>query len=133
MATATLLLILSVVIGLFVLIWLLPKGPQEDKRKKDGTYSTHNYKQPNKAAVARQWETPLSVAVPPIETTQPPAGNYKHHSGQDTNSGQLTGPAPTPAPLQDRHYKTKHWLQTDFKAATGAKKKPTEDQPATDE
>ncbi|MBC8155267.1 MAG: hypothetical protein H7Z72_20445, partial [Bacteroidetes bacterium] len=30
-------------------------GP-DDKLKRDGTYSTHNYKHPNKAAQARTWE-----------------------------------------------------------------------------
>ncbi|GAA4451275.1 hypothetical protein GCM10023189_13100 [Nibrella saemangeumensis] len=46
----------------------------EDKVRNDVTYSTHNYKHPNKAAAARQWSSQAYVRA-----RQPRmAANYKH-------------------------------------------------------
>ena len=68
---------------LFVLVLIglsmLTASAQDDaKLRRDRTYSTHNYKHPNKAAKARQWEAKQGVAVNPPGINQNPMASYKH-------------------------------------------------------
>jgi hypothetical protein len=58
---------------------ILTASAQDDRNwRNDPTYSTHNYKHPNKAATARQWETKSGVVVQPPKGSQGPLANYKH-------------------------------------------------------
>ena len=58
---------------------MLTASAQDDaKLRRDVTYSTHNYKHPNKAAKARQWEAKQGVAVNPPGLNQNPMASYKH-------------------------------------------------------
>ncbi|MCC5613156.1 hypothetical protein LC612_42390 [Nostoc sp. CHAB 5834] len=50
----------------------------EAKLRRDVTYSTHNYKHPNKAAKARQWEAKQGVTVTTPMPNQGPMASYKH-------------------------------------------------------
>lgn len=45
------------------LLWPCLAQAQDAKLRRDATYSTHNYKHPNKAAQARKWEQPATVDV----------------------------------------------------------------------
>ncbi|HEX9957047.1 MAG TPA: hypothetical protein VGA96_07320, partial [Fibrella sp.] len=56
--------ITTLLIGICLLAYSVrAKAQDEDKLRKDPTYSTHNYKHPNKAAVARRWEAKEGVPV----------------------------------------------------------------------
>lgn len=68
---------------LFVLVLsafsLLTASAQDDATlRRDGTYSTHNYKHPNKAAKARQWEAKQGVSVDAPGPNRGPMASYKH-------------------------------------------------------
>ncbi|GAA4404509.1 hypothetical protein GCM10023187_21940 [Nibrella viscosa] len=62
---------------------------QEDtKLRRDVTYSTRNYKHPNKAAVASQWEPEASVSFRKRNARRVTIGDYKRPSSRD---GRMTG------------------------------------------
>ena len=68
-------LFVSVLIGLS----MLTASAQDDaKLRRDHTYSTHNYKHPNKAAKARQWDAKQGVVVNPPGLNQNQMTSYKH-------------------------------------------------------
>ena len=50
----------------------------ERKLRNDHTYSTHNYKHPNKAAMARQWEAKQGIGVNTPGVNRGPVASYKH-------------------------------------------------------
>lgn len=57
------------------LLWPCVGQAQPEKVRRDVTYSTHNYKHPNKAATARKWkkQTGVEVAAPASVASR----NYK--------------------------------------------------------
>ncbi|GAB3335639.1 hypothetical protein GCM10027299_44830 [Larkinella ripae] len=74
----------------------------QDKNRNDGTYSTHNYKHPNKAAVAKQWanQKGAGVSAPgldnrtvanykqPVPSTPPADGYVVPHKPQENLAGR---------------------------------------------
>ncbi|MVM37837.1 hypothetical protein GO730_09950 [Spirosoma sp. HMF3257] len=59
-------------------ISILTASAQDDsKLRKDATYSTHNYKHPNKAVVARRWENKQGTEVNAPGLTPGPMSSYK--------------------------------------------------------
>lgn len=60
------------------LSFLTASAQDNQKIRKDHTYSTHNYKHPNKAAVARQWDNKPAVVVRASGANLNTVANYKH-------------------------------------------------------
>ncbi|GAB3494429.1 hypothetical protein GCM10027341_10580 [Spirosoma knui] len=90
----------------FVSLSVLTASAQDDQKlRNDRTYSTHNYKHPNKAATARQWENQKGVAVRAPGYSQGQVANYKR---QVPNAVPTGGIEVNHTPEQDvtlRNYK----------------------------
>lgn len=98
----------------------------EVKLRSDPTYSTHNYKHPNKAATARKWSTKSGVPVKhPANAGR--VANYKQPvPGQATTGGIISLHTPSTA-LANRNYKDQrvnHNRQTSEKSAAVDKPAP---------
>lgn len=102
---------------------------KDDKLKSDGTYSTHNYKHPNKAAQAREWEQSPSVPVMPSSTSDPVSANYKQQPAGSAPPGGITVPYQSTVTVADRHYKTQNWMKTAPEPEVA--KKPIPDSPTS--
>lgn len=100
---------------------------QETKLKKDVTYSTHNYKHPNKAAQAQKWEQNRGVAVTTPNPRLVVQDNYKHPLPGALPSGGITVQHEPSATITDRHYKTTNWLANPPKSEVAKKQKPNQD------
>ena len=57
------------------LLWPGIASAQDEKLRRDVTYSTHNYKHPNKAAAARKWEQGKGMEIQ--APTNVASRNYK--------------------------------------------------------
>lgn len=68
------------------------------KLRSDKTYSTHNYKHPNKAATARRWEAKQGVAVQQLADKNAELANYKR---QMPNAEPVGGVSVSAAPLNN--------------------------------
>lgn len=75
------------------------------KLRKDPTYSTHNYKHPNKAAAARQWEAPAGVAVQQPQSGNTNLANYKRQVPNQAPVGGVTVDHTPSTEVADRNYK----------------------------
>lgn len=80
-------------------------GQTASKYRSDATYSTHNYKHPNKASAARQWNPEASLTLRASNTQQLGLGDYKRFANRDTTS--LTVAVPTVGVPASINYKTK--------------------------
>lgn len=80
---------------------------QDDKLKRDATYSTHNYKHANKAAEAARWANQAgTVAVTPFVAGAGQAGtSYKQPVPGVSAQASLSVPGSGPASLASRNYK----------------------------
>ena len=79
---------------------------QDDQKvRKDHTYSTHNYKHPNKAATARQWENKSGAAVRAPGFNQGPVANYKHPVPGAVPAGGIVMPHTPETDVTLRNYK----------------------------
>lgn len=100
--------------ALSVLTILNTSAQDDAKVRRDVTYSSHNYKQPNKVAVARQWETKKGVLVNTPTPSKGPAVSYKN---QVPGRKPVGGVVMTHTPVLDvavRNYK----IQRVFVTAT---------------
>ena len=61
---------------------------QETKLQNDPTYSTRNYKHPNKAAAAKAWESEITLGRQ--ERRQVRMGDYKRSANTEQGSTRLT-------------------------------------------
>ena len=86
---------------------LFVKASAQDDRKlrNDHTYSTHNYKHPNKAATARQWENKAGVGVSKPATNPGPVANYKHQVPGAVPAGGVVVPHTPEVDVSQRNYK----------------------------
>ncbi len=73
--------------------------------RNDPTYSTHNYKHPNKAATARQWEAKAGVAVEQPTPGNASLANYKRQLPNQAPVGGITVDHTPSASVADRNYK----------------------------
>ncbi|WP_080056424.1 hypothetical protein [Spirosoma aerolatum] len=85
---------------------ILNASAQDDsKLRRDVTYSTHNYKHPNKAATAHQWADKKGVTVNAPALNQGPMLSYKHQApGIEPVGGVVTAHTPE-MNLAVRNYK----------------------------
>lgn len=110
--------IFSLALGIIAVTTTLAQN--HPKVRKDVTYSTHNYKHPNKAAAARQWSNAPTVTVDLPEAGNARVANYKQPVSQSQPGSAL---AITHTPNLDpasRNYKIQH------RAANAGAKRSTE-------
>jgi hypothetical protein len=81
------------------------QAQDDTKLKNDPTYSTHNYKHPNKAAKARQWEANSGTEVRPPYQAANRQANYKNQSPNPLPAGGVTVPHTPNEQLANRNYK----------------------------
>ena len=96
--------------SLLVLGWLALAEQacgQGDQRKlrNDPTYSTHNYKHPNKAATARKWEANSGVTVQTPTPGETSLANYKRQVPNQAPVGGVTVSHTPSTDVADRNYK----------------------------
>lgn len=85
---------------------ILTASAQDDvKLRNDHTYSTHNYKHPNKAAAARQWKNQEGVAVNAPGISKGPMVSYKHPVPGSLPEGGLVVPHTPDMNVALRNYK----------------------------
>ncbi|QJW90093.1 hypothetical protein HNV11_12265 [Spirosoma taeanense] len=105
--------VLSLLTGLCLLA-LSGQAQDDRKLRNDPTYSTHNYKHPNKAAAARRWEASEGVSVRQPAPGDARLADYKKQVPFQQPSGGVTVDH---TPVQDvtvRNYK----IQRPFQAAS---------------
>lgn len=96
----------TLLIGLGLLACNAPtKAQDEQKLRKDHTYSTHNYKHPNKAAAARRWENREGVLVQTPSPQDAQLANYKNQRPGQQPVGGVTVPHTPDENLANRNYK----------------------------
>lgn len=89
------------------LLWPCVGQAQPEKVWRDVTYSTHNYKHPNKAATARKWrsQTGVEVAAPASVASR----NYKQPAiTSDGPQGSIVLKANREQLDMNRNYKDQH-------------------------
>ncbi|MGV3558569.1 hypothetical protein [Larkinella arboricola] len=87
------------------LLGLTASAQDDAKRRNDVTYSTHNYKHPNKSAVARKWaaEKGSEISVPGFD--QKRVANYKQQVVRTEPVDGLIVPHTAQENLANRNYK----------------------------
>ena len=75
------------------------------KLRNDPTYSTRNYKHPNKAATARRWENNPGIEVRPPYAPANRVGSYKNQTPNQIPSGGVTADYGPDERLTNRNYK----------------------------
>lgn len=73
--------------GLSVAFTTVTFAQQDEKLKSDPTYSTRNYKHPNKAAAAKAWESEITLGR--RERRQVRMGDYKRTANTEAGSSRL--------------------------------------------
>jgi len=97
---------IALVTGLSLLALSGSSQAQEDRKlRKDPTYSTHNYKHPNKAAVARRWEDKEGVSVQQPSPGDARLADYKKAVPNAEPAGGVTVDHTPSTNLADRNYK----------------------------
>lgn len=76
----------------------------EAKLRRDVTYSTRNYKHPNKAAAASQWEPEASISFRNRSRRRVTIGDYKRTTARDVRTAGIILPVQS-VPVVGRNYK----------------------------
>ena len=106
------------------LVSLQACGQDDSKLRNDPTYSTRNYKQPNKAATARNWEESTGVQVRPPYAPANQVSSYKNQApNQLPAGGVLVDHQPNEA-LANRNYKAQLSPTTPESTTNTARKQP---------
>lgn len=85
---------------------VLTVSAQDDaKSRKDVTYSTHNYKHPNKAAAARKWANQKGTGITTPGFNNKAVANYKQPVPNAEPVDGLLVPHTAQENLADRNYK----------------------------
>lgn len=92
-------------LGLISLTVLTASAQDDRKLRKDATYSTHNYKHPNKAATAQRWTADKSLEVTPPSTAVNQLTNYKHQMPGLPPVGGVVLPHTPQTDVASRNYK----------------------------
>ncbi|UHG94325.1 hypothetical protein [Spirosoma oryzicola] len=121
-----------VITALSILTILSASAQDDSKLRRDVTYSTHNYKHPNKAATARQWAAKKGIAVNAPTLSQGPAVSYKHQAPGAKPVGGMVVPHTPESDVALRNYKIQRGREsrpaaTDSEVTAGVQQK----QPST--
>lgn len=81
------------------------QAQNKQRLRNDPTYSTHNYKHPNKAAAAQKWESKTSVAVEEPAPGDVRLADYKKAVPNAGPVGGITVDHTTSVTLEERNYK----------------------------
>ncbi|ADB38955.1 hypothetical protein [Spirosoma linguale] len=82
---------------------------QDDRKlRNDHTYSTHNYKHPNKAATVQSWKGQSGIVVNAPSVNQGMIANYKQPVPGSKPAGGLTLPHTPVMDVAVRNYKAQH-------------------------
>lgn len=90
--------------------------------RNDPTYSTRNYKQPNKAAAARRWEADNGVDVRPPYAPANRVTSYKSQSANQIPAGGITVEHTLNEELANRNYKNQQGTPARGATANTARK-----------
>ncbi|WP_338876834.1 hypothetical protein WBJ53_14370 [Spirosoma sp. SC4-14] len=97
---------LGLLAGLALLAIAGPTQAQDKQQlRNDPTYSTHNYKHPNKAAAARKWESKTNVAVEAPAPNDARLADYKKAVPNAEPVGGITVDHTPSVSLAERNYK----------------------------
>ncbi len=119
----------SVLIAILLLTGSVAMAQKSSPVRNDHTYSTHNYKHPNKATEARQWEQKGAITVTP-PTELPALANYKQSVPGRNSAGGVTISTNGPASIASRNYKAgNNQIQSTDDARSANRKRA---RPATD-
>ncbi|MGM9506974.1 hypothetical protein ACS5NO_04590 [Larkinella sp. GY13] len=89
---------------------ILNAAAQDDtKRRKDVTYSTHNYKHPNKAAVAQKWANQKGEGISAPAVNNRAVANYKQPRLNTEPVNGILVPHTAEENLANRNYKIQHF------------------------
>lgn len=93
------------IVAIISLTTLTASAQDDRKLRNDHTYSTHNYKHPNKVATARKWagQTGIEVTAPASVTGR--VANYKQPVPGQVPRGGLTVPHTPLEDVAERNYK----------------------------
>lgn len=94
-----------VIAALSTLTILNASAQDDSKLRRDVTYSTHNYKHPNKAATASQWADKKGVAVKAPALNQGAMLSYKHQAPGTVPVGGVVTTHTPEMDLAVRNYK----------------------------
>jgi hypothetical protein len=94
-----------IALGLLALASQVSGQDNQSKLRNDPTYSTHNYKHPNKAATARQWESRSGVVVEQPQSGNLNLANYKRQVPNQNPVGGVTVDHTPSMDVADRNYK----------------------------
>ena len=111
----------SLIIAMFLLTGSVAVA-QTNNVRNDHTYSTHNYKHPNKAAEARRWEQKGAITVTP-PTELPTLANYKQSLPGRNPAGGVTISTNGPASVASRNYKAANSQMQSISDARSANRK----------
>ena len=93
------------ILSLISLSAITASAQDDRKLRNDATYSTHNYKHPNKAATARRWTADKSLEVTPPSPAINQLANYKHQMPGLTPVGGVVLPHTPQTNVALRNYK----------------------------
>lgn len=98
--------VFSLLVGFGLLACGADSSAQDDaKLRQDPTYSTQNYKHPNKAAAARRWEGNTGVEVRPPYQPANRQASYKNQSPNPIPTGGVTVDHQPNEQVANRNYK----------------------------
>ena len=109
---------------------------QDEKLKRDVTYSTHNYKHPNKAAVARKWENRTAVVVPAQGPQRMASADYKNQPVSAIQRGGIVVPVDPNSNFANWNYKMQRPMGPAVQSRVVKKqepKRPVEFQPGEEQ
>lgn len=101
-----------IALGFLALASQVSGQDNQSKLRKDPTYSTHNYKHPNKAATARQWESKSGVVVEQPQSGNVNLANYKRQVPNQAPVGGVTVGHTPSTDVADRNYKIQRPIQS---------------------
>lgn len=96
----------------------------DSKLRRDPTYSTNNYKHPNKAATARRWEANTGVTVQSPAPGDANLANYKRQVPSQEPAGGITVEHTPSTDVADRNYKMQRPMQSSGSSNSGVARKP---------
>lgn len=122
----------TLLITALTLLTTLTASAQDDRKlRQDATYSTHNYKHPNKAAAAQKWSAQAGTPVTAPASVTGRVANYKQPVPGQVPTGGLVLPHTPLEDVAERNYKIQrvNVARPAAEEATGVADKPQPQSP----